>query len=308
MVAMVSIVATCLVAASPAGAAQSPSSSRPTRDTPGQSTSERTVPVPAGLISGRVLAADTGRPVKRARVMLNAAELPGGRGVLTDDDGLFEFAELPQGRYTLGVSKSGFVALTYGQRRPLQAGTPLQLNDGEQLKALEFRLPRGSVIAGHVVDETGDSMAGATVRVMMYQYAQGSRQLVPAGSAVSDDRGQYRIWGLNPGDYYVTAIARNFTAPGGGPLGRGGRGGFQGPGPAGFARPGVPGGAPNIGGVGRAARSARHTRRIGVRADLLSRRRIAHRSTSGPRSRSAPRRSISISHCCWSGPHEFLDA
>ena len=159
-VSMVSIVATCLIAASPAGEAQSPSSSRPTRDTPGQSTSERTEPVPAGLISGRVLAADTGRPVKRARVLLNAAELPAGRGALTDDDGLFEFVELPQGRYTLGVSKSGFVALTYGQRRPLQAGTPLQLNDGEQLKALEFRLPRGSVIAGHVVDETGDSMAG----------------------------------------------------------------------------------------------------------------------------------------------------
>ena len=61
------------------------------------------MPVPAGLISGRVLAADTGRPVKRARVLLNAAELPGGRGALTDDDGLFEFVELPQGRYTLGV-------------------------------------------------------------------------------------------------------------------------------------------------------------------------------------------------------------
>jgi hypothetical protein len=246
---MALIGAICLVGAAVSGEAQSQSSSRPARDTPGQSPSESTVPVPAGVISGRVLAADTGRAVKRARVLLNAAELPGGRGALTDDDGLFEFSGLPSGRYTLNASKGGYVALSYGQRRPLQAGTPLQLNDGQQLKALEFRLPRGSVVAGRVVDETGDSMPGATVRVMMYQYAQGAHQLVAAGSAVSDDRGQYRVWGLNPGDYYVTAVARNFTAPGGGPFGRGGRGGSLGPGQAGFARPGVRDGAPNVGGA-----------------------------------------------------------
>src|SRR4029077_2166708 len=117
--------------------------------------------------------ADNGRPVKRARVFASAAEVPGGRGVLTDDAGTFDFTELPAGRYTLTVSKSGFVALSYGQRRPLQAGTPLQLADGQQLKGIQFRLPRGSVIAGHVYDEDGDAMPGIAVRVMRYDYAQG---------------------------------------------------------------------------------------------------------------------------------------
>ena len=173
-----------------------------------------------------MLAADTGRPVKRARVLLNAPELPGGRGALTDDQGTFDFTELPQGRYTLAVSKNGFVNLAYGQRRPLQPGTPLQLNDGQQMLGLEFRLPRGSVIAGRVFDESGEALPGATVRVMAYRYAQGSRQLVPAGNSATDDRGQYRIWGLNPGDYYVTAVARNTNAGPGVPFGgRGGRGG-----------------------------------------------------------------------------------
>ena len=65
-----------------------------------------------------MVTADTGRPVKRARVLLNAAELPGGRGMLTDDSGLYEITDLPAGRYTLNVSKSGFVSLSYGQRRP----------------------------------------------------------------------------------------------------------------------------------------------------------------------------------------------
>src|SRR5947207_1955013 len=83
---------------------------------------------------------------------------------------VFVLTELPAGRYTLTVSKSGFVSLSYGQRRPLQAGTPLQLADGEQLKGIQFQLPRGGVIAGRVLDEDGEPMAGAMVRVMRYQY------------------------------------------------------------------------------------------------------------------------------------------
>jgi hypothetical protein len=215
-------------------------SQQPARDTPAQP--KDAPPPPAGRISGRVLAADNGRPVKRARVFASASELPGGRGMLTDDTGRFDLAELPAGRYTLTVSKSGFVALSYGQRRPLQAGTPLQLADGQQLKGIEFQLPRGSVISGHVLDEDGDAMPGVMVRVMRYQYLQGERRLTPAGNGQTDDKGLYRVWGLMPGEYYINAVAR-----GGGP----GGGQFGGPGgPAGFAggrggRAGGPGGPPD---------------------------------------------------------------
>src|SRR5689334_23708310 len=106
---------------------QSPPAPRPQQ--PARDTSARpqdAAPTPAGRIGGRVVAADTGRPLKRARVFVNAAEVPGGRGVLTDDSGAFDIAELPAGRYTVTVAKAGFVSLSYGQRRPLQAGTPLQ--------------------------------------------------------------------------------------------------------------------------------------------------------------------------------------
>jgi protocatechuate 3,4-dioxygenase beta subunit len=212
-------------------------SQQPARDTSAQS--KDTPPPPAGRITGRVLAADNGRPVKRARVFATAAELPGGRGMLTDDSGVFDLTELPAGRYSLSVSKSGFVALSYGQRRPLQAGTPLQLADGQQLKGIEFQLPRGSVVSGRVLDEDGDAMPGVTVRVMRYQYLQGERRLTPAGNGQTDDKGMYRVWGLMPGEYYINAIARGggpaggqFGGPGG-PGGRGGRGG------------GAPGAAPD---------------------------------------------------------------
>ena len=179
---------------------------QPARDTPAQP--KDAVRPPAGRITGRVVASDNGRPVKRARVFITAAELPGGRGMLTDDGGVFDFTELPAGRYTLTVSKTGFVSLSYGQRRPLQAGTPLQLADGEQLKGIQFQLPRGSVIGGRVLDEDGDAMPGVMVRVMRYQYQQGERRLTPAGNAQTDDKGQYRVWGLMPGDYYVNAVMR----------------------------------------------------------------------------------------------------
>jgi hypothetical protein len=235
---------TVLLAGSLVSGQQQPAlrgSQQPARDRTAQKDALR---IPAGRITGRVLAADNGRPVKRARVFATAAELPGGRGTLTDENGVFDLAELPAGRYTLSVSKSGFVSLSYGQRRPLQAGTPLQLDDGQQLKGVDFRLPRGSAIAGRVLDEDGDAMPGVAVRVMRYQYQQGERRLTPSGSAQTDDKGQYRVWGLMPGEYYVTATARNAN-PGGG--GGGGRGPVRGGSPGG---PEVIGGGPSRGGAG----------------------------------------------------------
>jgi protocatechuate 3,4-dioxygenase beta subunit len=204
---------------------------QPSRDTPAQQPADAAVP--KGALTGRVVAADSGRPVRRARVFLNGISIPGGRGTLTDDEGRFELTELPEGRYTLTAGKTGFITLSYGQRRPLQAGTPIQLTADQQLTGLEFRLPRGSVIAGHVYDDTGDPLPGAMVRVFRYEYAQGNRQLVPVGGGQTDDLGAYRVWGLNPGDYYVSAATPNVNVGGpgfgaaiGGPLaGRGGRGG-----------------------------------------------------------------------------------
>ena len=140
----------------------------------------------------------------------------GGRTGQTDEAGVFDFTGLAAGRYNVRVQKAGYVSLAYGQRRPLQPGTPLQLDAGQQIKGIEFRMPRGSVVSGTVSDELGDPMPGITVRLMRFQYSQGARELVPAGAGQTDDCGIYRIWGLDPGEYYVTAVAPNFN--GGGPI------------------------------------------------------------------------------------------
>lgn len=164
-----------------------------------------------GAISGTVVRDGTGTPVKRARVTLNGAELRGGRSVLTDDQGRFVFPALPAGRFTMTASKPGFVDGTYGAKRPGRPGTPIQLADGQTLERATIVMPRGSVITGLVVDEAGEPAAGTTVRALRFVLRTGERTLQPAGQAVADDRGIYRIYQLQPGEYIVNAVPRNLT-------------------------------------------------------------------------------------------------
>src|SRR5947207_48886 len=93
--ALIGAAAVAAAVAVPTGdAQQNQRSQQPARDTPAQTQDS---PPPGGLITGHIYAADTGRPVKRARVFVSAAELPGGRGILTDDMGAYELTELPAG-------------------------------------------------------------------------------------------------------------------------------------------------------------------------------------------------------------------
>lgn len=192
------------LASSSAGFAQGGRGQAPPRDP-----AARTAP-PAGTasIAGRVLAADTGRPMKRARVQAQSPQ-SGGRTAITDADGRFEIAALPAGKYTVTATKTGFVSVSYGQRRPLQASTPIDVADNQQIKNVELRLPRGSVITGHVFDEDGQPIAQVAVRVMRWAFQQGERRLQPVGNDQTDDRGEYRVFGLPPGEYVVSAVSRN---------------------------------------------------------------------------------------------------
>jgi hypothetical protein len=193
------------------------------------------LPQGTATIEGRVLTADTGRPVTRARISVSGGGR-GGRTATTDDQGRYRVADLGAGNYTVAASKTGFVDAVFGQRRPLQPGTPVQLAEAQAVTGIDLRLTRGGVITGRVADEDGEPLARALITVQRYQYIRGERQLTPAGSDQTDDRGQYRVFGLPPGDYYVSASAsglaqligrgglQQLAAAFGGP-GRGGRGG-----------------------------------------------------------------------------------
>jgi len=174
---------------------------------PGRDAAGQRRGVGTATISGQVVALDTGRPLSRVRVTLSSAELGESRVVTTDQTGRYAAQNLPAGRYNISASKPGFVSVAWGQRRPGRGGRPFPLADGERARGVDFLLPRGSVVTGHVFDEDGEPLVGAQVRVMRFSYVQGERRLTPAGSATSDDRGEYRVYGLLPGTYYVAATS-----------------------------------------------------------------------------------------------------
>jgi len=171
-------------------------------------------------IRGRVVAADTGAPLRRAQVQAVAADAQARRTTTTDADGRYEFTDLPAGRFVVSVSKTGYVTLQYGQRRAFQAGTPITVAEGQQLDRIDVSLPRGAVIAVRVTDDFGDPLAGVQVQVQRYQYGpDGQRRLTPVSTGIflglttTDDRGETRLFGLMPGEYVVSAIARSGIVP-----------------------------------------------------------------------------------------------
>ena len=181
--------------------AQSAVPAPPPRDTPVSQKSG------TARLSGRVIALDTGRPIRRAIVSANSTELREGRSISTDTEGRWMLEELPAGRITLRVSKGGFVAMAYGQRFPFEPGKPIQLADGQILENINIVLPRASVVTGRVVDEFGEPVSGVRVTAMRHQFSGGQRRATYFGDGdTSDDIGQFRLYGLPPGDYYLAAM------------------------------------------------------------------------------------------------------
>ena len=233
------VLATSLVCLLGAGLASPPTASSQTRGAgrsfgqPPRDTSALDPTIGSAALSGRVVTRDTGTAVKRAMVILATENTRDGRTTQTDDNGRYRFTDLQAGRYTVRVIKPGFTTVAYGQKHPHQPALPIQVDGGLQLRNVDIALPRGSVITGHVVDEDGEPMATAIVSVLRYAYRQGQRQIERVRNDSTDDRGQYRVFDLEPGDYFVSVVLPSRRVGSvGGPGGRGGRGGRGGGGGA----------------------------------------------------------------------------
>jgi len=165
-------------------------------------------PIGTASIQGAVYS-ETGSAVRRARVTLTGGGLRGGRSTVTDDQGAFEFLALPAGRYNMTASKPGYVNNAYGARSPGRPGTPIQLSDGQGIEKAYMTLPRGGVLTGIVIDDYGEPAPGTQVRALRFVMQSGERSVQQAGVDQTDDRGMYRIYGLQPGEYMVSAVPRN---------------------------------------------------------------------------------------------------
>src|SRR5687768_14450261 len=147
-----------------------------------------TPPKGSGVLKGQVIASGTGTPVRRAQVRAMSMEGRGGGVTSTDNEGRYEIKDLAAGRYNVTVMKGGFAQASFGQRRPGDPGTPLDLADGQTAGKVNFILSRGGVMSGVVVDDGGEPVAGTQVAAMRYQWVSGTRRLAPAMSDGSMDR------------------------------------------------------------------------------------------------------------------------
>ena len=176
----------------------------------------QTNPADSCSVSGQVTNASTGEPVRRALVALR--RIDGSPGVVmniqvtqsgsTDAAGRFAIAGVAPGKYRLSAEHNGFLITQYGARGPNKPGTLLTLEPGQKSSDLVLRMTPHGVIAGRVLDEDGEPVSIVDVQLSRQQYMQGRKQMVRAGGGNTNDLGEYRIFGLAPGRYFLSATSR----------------------------------------------------------------------------------------------------
>ncbi len=176
-------------------------------------------PTGSARVTGRVVAVDNGAPVRRALVRLSGS--PTGsqgtdpkleylqREVRTADDGAFSFVGLPAGSYYISVGgTNGFLELARAKRVIVDEGRALDVR---------VRLERTGAIVGRIADKNGEGLLGVEVLALRRSDFRGHVTVMPAyGSRAStNDLGQFRIFNLSPGDYFVVATPLHAPRDGG---------------------------------------------------------------------------------------------
>jgi Carboxypeptidase regulatory-like domain len=173
-------------------------------------------PVESCTVSGRVVSASDGTPVKSALVGLvkEGSKSRQKFGDYTDAEGKFEIKGIAPGRYRFSASHTGYLSQQFQSKDVAKPGAMLTLTAGQEVTGVLFRLTRAAVVTGRIVDANGEPMVGVSVSVLRKPTADemedgpaSSRkpEVISESAAPTDDRGEYRIFGLRPGDYYIKA-------------------------------------------------------------------------------------------------------
>jgi protocatechuate 3,4-dioxygenase beta subunit len=204
------------------------------------------VPVAKATIEGTVVHSSTGDPVRRAQITIvrnapapvaagqpnpaatqpqagqrgaapqgaqgqqnaAAAQTPSIAPVFTDDQGRFQLTDLEPGTYRLFAARNGYTRMEYGQKLMNRPGTALNITAGQIMKDVAFKLTPAGTVTGRIVDELGEPLPGLTVQILRSTYDQnGKRTLQPTSTAKSNDLGEYRVYFVPPGRYFVSALA-----------------------------------------------------------------------------------------------------
>ncbi|MGA2075541.1 MAG: carboxypeptidase-like regulatory domain-containing protein [Terriglobia bacterium] len=167
-----------------------------------------------GSVSGHIYRADTGAPIAGAIIQLihhfDPAQIEGSAPVFspqaarTGTDGAYAFACVEPGAYTIRLQRQGFAPMSGQQPTETDPGpSQISLESGQHMDNLDYRLQPTGVISGTVHDQDGVPLQGLTVTAFCSRPSSTNENRPEAGQAVVDDRGDFRISGVPPGDCYV---------------------------------------------------------------------------------------------------------
>jgi protocatechuate 3,4-dioxygenase beta subunit len=166
----------------------------------------KTEPEPC-TVSGRVIAKATGEPLKSARVLLRENTNTKGHDYteFTDASGQFTFKNIVPGRYDFEAHRNGYVEQDY-QPEGASSSAILELTPGQKLDKVLFRLTVAAAVVGRITDEDGDPAPAIVVQILAEESSNGKKVLDPIARALTDDLGQFRLFGIPPGEYYFNTV------------------------------------------------------------------------------------------------------
>jgi hypothetical protein len=154
--------------------------------------------LPPGSIEGFVVRAGTNPPSALVNARLELSHASGVAIVRTDATGRFVFAGLPSGYFGLRVTKDGYIRQEYR--------LPLVVTPGQELKNIVFRMEPAPTISGVIRDENEGRISGVLVQALRRVFdTRGNAALSLIASTLTDDRGNFRLYWLDPGEYVVSA-------------------------------------------------------------------------------------------------------
>jgi hypothetical protein len=164
------------------------------------------VQTPAISMQGLVLESGSNNPISNATLEL--VSTGGGASVrslgVSSNDGGFTFRGLRPGQYALTVSRAGYLRAQYGQYGPNSPASMITIG-GQGMVNVRLPMLRSASISGHVYDESGAPAVNAQLHAWRISYKDGWRLPIPVASQMTNDLGEYRLFGLPPGEYYVSA-------------------------------------------------------------------------------------------------------
>jgi Carboxypeptidase regulatory-like domain len=163
-----------------------------------------------GTIAGHVVMYGGNAPIGHVHVELAkvGGELQDYRTAVTAGAGAFAFTGLPAGTYRVYAARDGYLRREYGQRAGSASGVPIVVSNSQDESDVFITILPLGVIIGRVLDGSGNPVRHVWVRALQPSYFYGHRSLNMAAYSESDDLGEYRIFGLSPGRYFVSAVEK----------------------------------------------------------------------------------------------------